>query len=135
MCMHIILFMSLFSDRLRHTRSERGLTMRALGLKAGLGPATVRSLETDPTCNPRLTTLVRLAGALDVDLAWLATGREATSTPVAARPLNIEDLYLPAACDFIDAVDFLDVVDAAERDDLPAPAVERLWLDLGEAGA
>ncbi len=104
--------------------------MRALGLKAGLGPATVRTLET-PTANPRLGTIERLAKALDVDLAWLATG----SAPVTARPLNVDDLYLPAACDFVDAIDFADMVDVAELDDQPALPVERLWLDLGEAGA
>ena len=128
-CMHIVLSMSLFFQRLRRARSERGLTMRALGLKAGLGPATVRSLETAAKSNPRLATIERLAKALGVDIAWLATGHSTESAPLNLRPLSIDDLYLPAACDFVDAIDML------ERDDLPAHPIEGLWIDLGEAGA
>jgi transcriptional regulator with XRE-family HTH domain len=120
--------MSFFFQRLRNARSERGLTMRALGLKAGLGPATVRSLETAKS-NPRLATIERLAKALDVDVAWLATGHSAERTPIVSRPLSVDDLYLPTASDFVDAIDML------ERDDLAAHPIERLWIDLGEAGA
>jgi transcriptional regulator with XRE-family HTH domain len=61
------------ASRLRETRTDRGLTMRALARAAGLTDTAVRSTETGASM-PSIATVESFAVALGVSPAWLAYG-------------------------------------------------------------
>ena len=63
---------------LRQERQKRGLTLAAVAAKAGLSYQMVSFVEKE-TRNPTLETLLRIAGALEVDLAKII-GRAMEST-------------------------------------------------------
>jgi transcriptional regulator with XRE-family HTH domain len=56
--------------RLRRLRERRALRQEDLALLAGVGKNTVNRIERDQT-EPHMTTVRKLAGALDVDPAEL----------------------------------------------------------------
>jgi len=56
---------------LEHIRRLRGLSQRELAEKAGVSPATVYELEVGKRPTPRPSTLRKLAGALEVEIADL----------------------------------------------------------------
>lgn len=67
--------MSTFAQRLKQARAIRNVGKARLGLAAGLSRNAVYALERDEGGgNPTLGTIESLAKALDVDVAWLATG-------------------------------------------------------------
>lgn len=55
-----------FAANLRRLRLERGLTQEKLGLAAGMAMSDVAAIETQGR-EPKVTTIARLAAALDVD--------------------------------------------------------------------
>jgi transcriptional regulator with XRE-family HTH domain len=55
-----------FAANLRRLRLERGLTQEQLGLDAGMTMADIGAIETQGR-EPRVTTIAKLAAALDVD--------------------------------------------------------------------
>lgn len=55
-----------FAANLRRLRKQRGLTQEQLGLAAGMHMADVGAFETQGR-EPRVSTIARLAEALDVD--------------------------------------------------------------------
>ena len=61
--------------RLRHLRSQRGLSRQRLAGQAGISPATVARLERQPAAPCRCRTLGRIARALGEDPAGLAPPR------------------------------------------------------------
>lgn len=61
--------------RLRHARDLRGLGRNRLSDAAGLSPAAVQWIEEHPGQSPKVDTIEKLAGALDVAPEWLAWGR------------------------------------------------------------
>jgi transcriptional regulator with XRE-family HTH domain len=63
-----------FRDRLIHAREARGLSTRQLGGAARLSTGSVSALEVREAPDPRLSTVVVLAAALEVPPAWLAFG-------------------------------------------------------------
>lgn len=63
-----------FQRNLRRLREDRGLTLRALAKKAGVGFVSVHRIETGKQ-DPTLSMLVRLAKALDVTVAELIEGK------------------------------------------------------------
>ena len=61
--------------RLAYWRGERGLSLRQLAKASGVGLTTIVRLETgNPACDPRLSTLERLAKALKVSVPALLQG-------------------------------------------------------------
>jgi len=66
---------STIGDRLKKAREKRGMSRRELSLKAGLSPAQVGHIERKVGARPQISTIVRLAETLGVDLDWLASGR------------------------------------------------------------
>lgn len=50
-------------------RADRGLSKAALAKATTVNPVTVRRILTDPAANPRLSTLIELANALDCELS------------------------------------------------------------------
>lgn len=62
-------------SRLREVRVLRALTQEQLAGKAGLGTNTVARIERDET-EPHMTSIRKLATALDVDPAELISERE-----------------------------------------------------------
>jgi len=61
------------ADRLRAARRERGLTQDGLAEASGVGVATIRRME-GAVSEPKIRTIAQLAGALKVDMKWLAFG-------------------------------------------------------------
>ena len=57
-------------QRLRALRLERGLSLRTLGVMAGVHAVSLVRLEAGK-CDPRLSTLRKLAQALDVSICAL----------------------------------------------------------------
>jgi transcriptional regulator with XRE-family HTH domain len=62
-----------FHERLRDSREQKGLTWYRLAKLSGIPKQTLARLE-QPTSNPTLDTLRRLAKALDVTVAELVEG-------------------------------------------------------------
>jgi transcriptional regulator with XRE-family HTH domain len=62
-----------FAHNLRERRRASGLSQEALGHRAGLHPTEVSRLERG-TRDPRPSTLVRLATALEIPVAELVDG-------------------------------------------------------------
>lgn len=66
------------AERVKYARTKRGLSQRGLADKAGLSNAYVQQLENEgdgaSIKEPGLTSLEKLATALDVPVAWLAFG-------------------------------------------------------------
>ena len=60
-------------DRLKRQRTRRALTQAELAERAGVTSATVARIERDEI-EPRMTTLRKLAQALEVDPAELVEG-------------------------------------------------------------
>lgn len=63
------------ADRVRQFREVRGLSQERLAARADLAARQVQRIEAG-TANPRLATLVRLAGALGVDVGELLAPEE-----------------------------------------------------------
>ena len=61
------------AGRVRHLRRAKGLTQHQLAAKAGTSRATVARIESE-TVIPELTTLARIAEALDADVGDLFKG-------------------------------------------------------------
>jgi transcriptional regulator with XRE-family HTH domain len=67
--------METFSERLEAARRRRVLTQLELAGKAGVSLITITRLENDKgEANPRPDTVRKLAGALEVEPAWLLFG-------------------------------------------------------------
>ena len=60
-----------FGDNLRALRHERGMSQQEVADRAEMQPKHVSRLETGERCDVRLSTLRRLAMALDVPVARL----------------------------------------------------------------
>lgn len=65
------------AQRIRDARERRGLTQAALAAQLGVARPMIAQWETG-TRNPWISTLKRLATALDVSYEWLAFGEERT---------------------------------------------------------
>jgi transcriptional regulator with XRE-family HTH domain len=57
---------------LTEERQRQGLSQNSLAAKAGVNQSLVSALEKDPW-NPTISTLLRIAAALDVDLGKIVT--------------------------------------------------------------
>ena len=69
---------------MRQERERRGLSMNELAARAGLSQQMVSYVEREMR-NPTLETLLRMAGALDVDLGKLLTRAGTVATPQKPR--------------------------------------------------
>lgn len=71
--------MSDVAERIRRMIETRGTTARALARAAGLSHSTVSAvldkLDANPDARVEARTLDKIAAALEVDAAWLRTGR------------------------------------------------------------
>lgn len=65
--------MSSIGQRIKDTRTDRGLSQKALGVLAGVSQTIISKLETGG--NEKTKELVHIAQALGVDPAWLETGK------------------------------------------------------------
>ncbi len=61
--------------RLRRVRTERGWSQNVLGYHADRAPSVISQVETGKRA-PELSTVQRLAAALEVDWRWLLLGEE-----------------------------------------------------------
>jgi transcriptional regulator with XRE-family HTH domain len=79
--------MRLNGDRLRTARQKKLLTLRELGAITGVGVDTINRLE-NGLQQPRISTIRKLAAALDVDaeylIDWGDEGDEGKAVPLAA---------------------------------------------------
>ena len=66
------------SDRIRHTRVARGLTIEALALAAGVNARSIKQIEEGPTRGMNTSTFFAIVRALDMStprlFAWLGMG-------------------------------------------------------------
>jgi transcriptional regulator with XRE-family HTH domain len=73
------------SERLRHARETKGLTLQELAAKTGLNIGAISRLERTPR-DPRASSLGKLADALEVSIGFLmATEDQQLEFPVAIR--------------------------------------------------
>lgn len=77
-----------FSDRLRKTRLDRGLSQADLAKRAGLQPAAISHFETEER-SPSFENLRRLADALEISIDYLLVR---TPEPESAGPV-VDRLY------------------------------------------
>ncbi len=69
--------MNTIGARLRATRQRRFLTQDELAESSGIKVVTISRIENDrQESHPRLTTIRKLASALDVEAEWLMFGDE-----------------------------------------------------------
>lgn len=93
-------------DRLRRARRDRVLTQEQLAERAGVSRDLVRKLEQGRRSTARLSSLVRLADALDVELSALVGKRPRLYNGHDASVLAMRDAILtPAALPGVDADD------------------------------
>ena len=65
---------TVFSERLRRMRNDRGWTLESLSFRSGLSCPTLSKMENGT--NPKLDSVVKLADALDVSIDYLAGRKE-----------------------------------------------------------
>lgn len=111
--------------RLRQTRRERALTQEELAERAGVSIDLIRKLEQEKRNSARVTSLAKLANALDVDLSDLLGRRERLGPRHDGGILAVRNTLL--AVDDLPGIDPAD--DAGEPTPLPQlnAAVERGW--------
>jgi transcriptional regulator with XRE-family HTH domain len=68
--------LAVFAENLRRLRKQAGLSQEELGARAGIQMADISRYEGGGR-DPRVTTVARLATALDVSLAELLSCRDA----------------------------------------------------------
>jgi transcriptional regulator with XRE-family HTH domain len=116
---------STIGARLKAAREERDYSQRTLAERAGVSLDLVRKLEQGVRGTARITSLTRLAGALDVDLSRLLGRRE--------RIDRGHDPSVLAVRDALQDVTLLPGVDPRDDDGKPAPvadlsaSLERAW--------
>ena len=82
-------------DRLRRARREQGMTQEELAERSGLSRELIAKIEQGRRQSVRLTTLTRLAQALDLPLSELADNRpRLDSDREGASVLAIRDVLL-----------------------------------------
>ena len=63
----IPLRMRFLGEEMKRLRNERFLSQRDLARKAGVSPTTIMHLETGESVDPRLSTVRKVAEALEID--------------------------------------------------------------------
>ena len=76
---------SILRDALRAARRNRGLSQSALAAASGAGRVTIARLEAGTEQDFRIGTLERICGALDLELAALPRGAQATGAAAYER--------------------------------------------------
>jgi transcriptional regulator with XRE-family HTH domain len=76
--------------RLAEHRLARKLTVDGLAAVAHLDVSNIRKIEAGS--NPRLVTLLKIAGVLEIDLAELFAGIDPYALPGADRPTKVSDV-------------------------------------------
>jgi transcriptional regulator with XRE-family HTH domain len=95
-------------DRLKQLRTDRGLTQDGLAKLADLSRDIIAKLEQGQRASARLTTMVKIANALDVDLSELTGRRERMGGDrdggrvLALRDAILSHTYLPGLDDVQD---------------------------------
>lgn len=74
-------------ENIKQTRQAKGLTQKELGEKLGIKQATISMFEKDKT-NIKISTLRKIARALDVDIRILTKGNESSITEEHTTTLN-----------------------------------------------
>jgi transcriptional regulator with XRE-family HTH domain len=106
-------------ERLRRIRRERGLTQEQLAESAQLSKDLIQKLEQGRRTSARVTSLMRLANALDVDLSALVGKRDRIGTDRdGGSVLAVRDALLSPA--LLPGLPGLDAADAGE----PTPLAE-----------
>lgn len=82
---------TILGERLRKAREERGWSIRKLEAKSGVSNSAINLIESGRRPNPRLSTVQRLAAALDVSVAYLSGQTDDPRPPVAGRVLTAEE--------------------------------------------
>lgn len=115
-------------DRLRRVRREHGYTQEELASRSGLSTDLIAKLEQGRRSSARITSLMRLANALDVDLTELTGKRERLGTDRdGGSVLAIRDAILSPS--LLPGLPGLDADDAGEPTPLPElhNAVNEAW--------
>ena len=71
-------------QRLRRTRMRRVFDQQELGHRAGVSNVTISRIENGSEGTSRLSTIRKLADALDVSAAWLLYGEDPNEGKLAA---------------------------------------------------
>lgn len=115
-------------DRLRLLRRERGLSQEDLARRSGLSRDLIAKLEQNRRTSCRITSLMRLANALDVELTELTGKRERLGTERdGGSVLALRDTLLSPS--LLPGLPGMDLDDAGQPTPLPElhEAVDRAW--------
>lgn len=94
---HIDAFYSLemaLKDRIKHARTEAGLSQSALARACKVDPSAINKLESGETKALSSALLLKLAATLSVDSNWIATGKHSQSVPKIVAPVVEQDPVL-----------------------------------------
>lgn len=76
---------TILGERLRKAREERSWSIRKLEAKSGVSNSAINLIESGRRPNPRLSTVQRLAAALDVSVAYLSGQTDDPRPPTAGQ--------------------------------------------------
>jgi len=108
---------STLGGRIREARRDRGMTQEALAAAAGVSVDLVSKLEQGRRQSARLTTLAKIANALDVQISDLVDGRDRLGTDRdGGSVLAVRDALLSPS--------LLPGLDEADDDGIPTPLDE-----------
>src|SRR3954447_19922000 len=117
--------LSTLGERVRRLRAERGMTQEQLAERAGVSVDLVKKLEQGRRESARLTTLTKLAQALDVSRSELLDRRSRLDGGTSSLVLGLRDVLL--------SVDVLTGIDPRDDTGEPTPLddlrvqVDHLW--------
>lgn len=115
---------STVAQRIQQILIRTGWSQRELSRQSGLSPGAIGWILTHPDRPTELDTLVKIAGAAKVSLAWLTSGSGTPDADDDARGPSVSESHVPH---FSNAVGWADARREAERrhPDIPAWAWEQ----------
>jgi transcriptional regulator with XRE-family HTH domain len=118
-------------DKLKHVRAERGLTQEELAEQASVSVDIVKKLEQGKRDSARLTTLVKLANALDVGVGELTDKRPRLDQTGDRLVLSLRDALIRP--DVLPGIDLDDDSDPTPLPELEA-SVRQAWRQYWRGG-
>lgn len=84
-------------DRIKHARTEAGLSQSALARACKVDPSAINKLESGETKALSSALLLKMSEVLSVDSGWLASGRAAKASIASRAPEPIDPVLIDLA--------------------------------------
>lgn len=117
-----------FSERVKRIKKEKGITNEVLSQSSGIPLGTLGKLLSGFTEEPKLSTAISIAEALDCSLEYLATGKEEPMRLSEIEETRLEkyralDSHGARVCDIILDEEYLRCAALSKNDTADTPAV------------